>query len=196
MSPVLAMNNKTDHRRSDVVLLGKPSLLAANPSVGSANSHDILGGEFASAIRSTSVVSTPPTTLPVDGVVQSCSRPKMCRVATRRIVATVKHKRLVISQFAATEQEGDAMGKLRFVALAPPARVLDAIARVVAVACPFPAVIRSRLTDLLPKQFDLSWGNINTHRVLLTLGATPGVVTATPRLSVLSEQLYQIGRTI
>ncbi len=190
------MNNKTDHRRSDVVLLGKPSLLAASPSVGSANSHDILGGEFASAIRSTSVVSTPSTTLPVDGVVQSCSRPKMCRVATRRIVATVKHKRLVISQFAATEQEGDAMGKLRFVALATPARVLDAITGMVAVACPFPAIIRACFADLLPKQIDLLWGNINTHRVLLTLGATPGVVTATPRLSVLSEQLYQIGRAI
>lgn len=61
---------------------------------------------------------------------------------------------------------------------------------------PFPAIVRTCFADLLPEQIDLLWGNINTHRVLLTLGATPGVVTATPRLSVLSEQLYQIGRAI
>ena len=119
------------------------------------------------------------------------SRKQMGGIDALPIIASVKDARLVVRDVAINQEECDPMGV---------GGVLFADAKLAVTTrsetCrPFPAFIRSRLADLLPKRIDLSWGNIYAHRVLLTLGAMPGVVTAMPRLSVLLPQLYQMGAT-
>lgn len=118
-----------------------------------------------------------------------CSRKQVSRIDTSAVIACMQNARFVIGDVSVHEKEGDSVRTLG-------ALVADTDLAVPASSerrLPFPAIVRSRLANLLPKQIDLSWGKINAHRVLLTLGAMPGVVTAMPRLSVLSSPLYQIG---
>ena len=114
------------------------------------------------------------------------------RIDAFPVVAPMQDTGLVVGDVAVCKEVGNAVG-----CFGPPVADTDlAVPAKADTRRPFPAIIRTCFADFLPEQIDLLWGNINTHRVLLTLGATPGVVTATPRLSVLSEQLYQIGRAI
>lgn len=120
------------------------------------------------------------------------ARKQVGRIDAFPVVAPMQDTGLVVGDVAVCKEVGNAVG-----CFGPPVADTDlAVPAKADTRRPLPALIRAGLADLLPKQIDLLWGNINTHRVLLTLGATPGVVTATPRLSVLSEQLYQIGRAI
>lgn len=181
---------------ADVVFTGECRKLPALACECLSYCYDIGFGQATPPICCPSVISTAASEFPVLSVVFARTRAEMMRVAARGIVATVKNKCVGVRQFAAAQHESDAVRKVYAMSTPPPSSVLDTVASEVAIPRPLPALVRPCLADLLPKQFDLPWSNINVHRVLLTLGAMPGVVTAMPRLSVLSEQLYQIGRAI
>lgn len=115
---------------------------------------------------------------------------EMSRVDTAPYVAGMEHVGFVVGNLAVGDQIRNAVrpfGVIRGDAeLTIP--TFDAGSR------PQPANIRpTAAVNLLPESLKLSRGKLHTHRVLLTLGAMPGVVTAMPRLSVLSSPLYQIG---
>lgn len=192
MLPVQPIHNETNHGRSYVVLLCKPSLLPTDPSVSSADGANIVLSEFASSVCGAAMVATASANLSIRSVITPCASPEMCRIATRRVVATVKHERGVIWHRAIGEIKRHAVGQMRAMTAATSTRVLDTISSGVAIALPLPAVIRARLANLRPERFDLSWGNINMHVRVPSDVPRRGRSNAA-RHSVLSRQLYQSG---
>jgi len=187
------MNNETNHRRGDVVLLCESALLPASASVCGANISDVIGREFTATIGDPSMIATPAFGLPINSVVEASAGPQMSRIAAPRVIAKMKNKWPIFRNRAVSEEVGDAVCERRVAPLAALTDAVCTIARAVARCLPFPAGVRAAgAIQLSPETIFLYWGNINSHVSLLTDVPRRRVFSAPLRLSVLSPQLYQM----
>ena len=196
--PFLHLRNQTE-TDSEISCNRTTSLAAGTAS--SDFSHEVVGQFRHSVLLAApmkhlaSLLWASPFGIAINRVLAHCSSDQMIGVDTPRVVADVHDDWAIVRDFSVREDIRNAMRALAFV-LPLQAAHKATIALVVQRCLPFPAVISATDRDLRPERFDLSWGNINTHRVLLTLGATPPAVSAARGQLVWCEQWYQIGRTV
>ena len=192
MLPVQPINDEANHGRGDAVLLGQSSLLAEHTSVGGADCTDVILGKFAVPIGCAAMISAPAATLTIQGVIKLGTRPEVCGIAARRVVAAVKNKRCFRRDGAIGQVERNAMSKLGRVAFAATTNDEHPVSGSIRPTSPKPTCILAPTTvNPRPKPLDLPWGNIELHVTLHRDVPRRGLLTQCPGFSF-PEQLYQI----